>query len=96
MSLPLCVLPSPKTCTPSSRMARTMAVVVTARPSGVVLKYFLPPLDEVERAALDGDDALAHHRLAAVDQARRLGAVLERDGRDVGGFFSSGCARSAV
>ncbi len=45
MSLPLCVEPSPKTWTPSSRMARTMAVVVTARPSGVVLKYFLPPED---------------------------------------------------
>ncbi len=44
MSLPLWVDPSPKTCTPSSRIARTMAVVVTARPRGVVLKYFLPPL----------------------------------------------------
>jgi hypothetical protein len=42
MSLPLWVEPSPKTWTPSSRIARTIAVVVTARPSGVVLKYFLP------------------------------------------------------
>jgi hypothetical protein len=37
MSFPLCVLPSLKMSTPSSFMARTMAVVVTARPSGVVL-----------------------------------------------------------
>ncbi len=42
MSFPLCVLPSEKMSTPSSFMARTMAVVVTARPSGVVLKYLRP------------------------------------------------------
>ena len=83
MSLPLCVLPSPKTWTPSSRMARTMAVVVTARPSGVVLKYLRPAAAEVERAALDRDDPLAHQGLAAVDQPRRLGAVLQRHRRDV-------------
>ena len=46
MSFP-CVrlLPSEKTFTPSSRIARMMAVVVTARRRGVVLKYFLPPFD---------------------------------------------------
>src|SRR6266536_3108815 len=40
MSFPLCVDPSPKTWTWSSRIAWTIAVPVTARPSGVVLKYF--------------------------------------------------------
>ena len=90
MSLPLWVLPSPKTCTPSSRIARTMAVVVTARPSGVVLKYLRAAGRQVEGAALDGDDPLAHHRLAAVDQARAFGAVLERDRRDVGGVLLVG------
>ena len=44
MSLPLWVLPSKKS-TPSSRMARMIAVVVTARPRGIVLKYFLPPVN---------------------------------------------------
>ncbi|MEZ4368952.1 MAG: hypothetical protein R2939_22130 [Kofleriaceae bacterium] len=44
MSLPLWVEPSPKTWTSSAIIARTIAVVVAARPSGVVLKYFLPPL----------------------------------------------------
>ena len=39
------VLPSPKTCTSSARIARMIEVAVMARPSGVVLKYFLPPLD---------------------------------------------------
>ena len=45
MSFPLWVEPSQKTLTPSSRIARTMAVVVTARPSGVVLKYLRPPVE---------------------------------------------------
>ena len=84
MSLPLCVEPSPKTCTSSSRIARTIAVVVTARPSGVVLKYFLPPELQVKRAALDRDQPLAHHRLAAVDEARLDRAVLAGHRRDVG------------
>jgi len=37
MSLPLYVLPSLQMSTPSSRMATTSIVPVTARPSGVVL-----------------------------------------------------------
>src|SRR5690349_15459574 len=44
MSLPLKVEPSPQMETPSSCMARTRSVPVTTRPSGVVLKYVLPPL----------------------------------------------------
>ena len=43
MSLPLKVEPSPQMSTPSSCMARTSIVPVTARPSGVVLKYARPP-----------------------------------------------------
>ena len=43
MSLPLNVDPSPQMSTPSSCMARTSMVPVTARPSGVVLKYARPP-----------------------------------------------------
>jgi hypothetical protein len=83
MSLPLCVLPSPKTCTSSSRMARTMAVVVTARPERRGVEVLLAAHPEVERAALDGRDALAHHRVAAVHQAGRHAAVLQRHRRDV-------------
>src|SRR5690606_14143191 len=37
----------------------------------------------VERAALDRDDGLPRQRLLAVDQARGLRAVGERDRRDV-------------
>ena len=43
MSLPLKVEPSPQMSTPSSCIARTSRVPVTARPSGVVLKYVRPP-----------------------------------------------------
>ena len=43
MSLPLNVDPSPQMSTPSSCIARTSIVPVTARPSGVVLKYARPP-----------------------------------------------------
>src|SRR4051794_30017919 len=42
MSLPLNVEPSPQMCTSSECMARTSIVPVTARPSGVVLKYTRP------------------------------------------------------
>ena len=42
MSLPLNVEPSPQMSTPSSCIARTSIVPVTARPSGVVLKYARP------------------------------------------------------
>ncbi len=45
MSLPLYVLPSPQMSTPSSCIARTSSVPVTARPSGVVLKYVLPAVE---------------------------------------------------
>ena len=43
MSLPLKVDPSPQIWTSSSIIARTSRVPVTARPSGVVLKYARPP-----------------------------------------------------
>ncbi len=43
MSLPLKVEPSPQMFTSSACMARTSKVPVTARPSGVVLKYVRPP-----------------------------------------------------
>ena len=62
--------------TPSSCIARTSSVPVTARPSGVVLKYVLPAVRDVERAALQGDQALVDQLGAAVDEAGRLGAVL--------------------
>ena len=76
MSLPLCVCRRRRRARrPRASRARSRSSV-TARPSGVVLKYFLPPVDEVERAALDRDDALAHHRLAAVDEPRLHRAVL--------------------
>ena len=49
MSFPLYVDPSPQTSTPCSRIAWTSIVPVTARPSGVVLKYVFPP-DETWKA----------------------------------------------
>ena len=42
MSLPLYVEPSPQMLTPSSFIALTSIVPVTARPMGVVLKYATP------------------------------------------------------
>ena len=42
MSFPLYVEPSPQIETPSVSIDRTRRVPVTARPSGVVLKYTLP------------------------------------------------------
>ena len=45
MSLPLNVLPSPQMWTSSSFMATTSIVPVTARPSGVVLKYGTPAVE---------------------------------------------------
>src|SRR5690606_5119368 len=39
---------------------------------------------EMEGAALNCDDSFAHERIAAIDEPRGLGAVLERDRRDVG------------
>jgi hypothetical protein len=43
MSFPLNVDPSPQIDTSSSSIARTSSVPVTARPRGVVLKYWRPP-----------------------------------------------------
>src|ERR1044072_668852 len=43
MSLPLNVEPSPQMSTPSSCIARTSMVPVTARPRGVAVKYARPP-----------------------------------------------------
>ena len=48
------------------------------------VEVLLAAVDEVERAALERDDALARHRLAAVDERAPHGAVLQRDGRDRG------------
>jgi hypothetical protein len=45
MSFPLKVLPSPQMWTSSSFIATTSMVPVTARPSGVVLKYVMPPVE---------------------------------------------------
>ncbi len=42
MSLPLYVEPSPQMSTPCRAIAWTSSVPVTARPSGVVLKYRFP------------------------------------------------------
>ena len=49
---------------------------MTARPSGVVLKYVRPAVRDVERAALQRDQPLADELVAAVDEAGLLGAVL--------------------
>src|SRR5206468_3380384 len=45
MSFPLNVLPSPQMLTLSSFMATTSIVPVTARPTGVVLKYGTPAVE---------------------------------------------------
>ena len=96
MSLPLCVEPSPKTCTPSSRIACTIAVVVTARPSGVVLKYFLPP---DERWNAPHWMATIPSRTIASRQSM-IFAAFAPCSIAIGGIslgsFSSGWARSAV
>ncbi len=47
------------------------------------VEVLLAPAGQVEGTALDGDDALAHERLTAVDQTRGLRSVARRDGRDV-------------
>ena len=56
---------------------------MTARPSGVVLKYVEPGRRDVERAGLQRRDALGDERRAAVDEPRRLGAVRARAARNV-------------
>src|SRR4029079_2394555 len=88
MSLPLNVEPSPQMSTPSSCMARTSMVPVTARPSGGVVKYAPPPermtpapqptaaqRADVEGGARHGGQALLDQLGAAVDGAGDLGAV---------------------
>ena len=56
---------------------------MTARPSGVVLKYGTPAVRDVKGAALQRGDALGHELPAAIDQTRELGAVLARAARNV-------------
>ena len=65
-------------------MARTRSVPVTARPSGVVLKYVRPAGADVERAAGERRQAFLDELLAAVDDPRDLGAVFPGAGRDTG------------
>ena len=83
MSLPLYVLPSPQMWTSSSRIATTSIVPVTARPSGVVLKYVEPAGRDVERAGLQRGDAFGDERGAAIDEPRVLRAVRARAARNV-------------
>ena len=56
---------------------------MTARPSGVVLKYGDARGRDVEGAALQRGDALGDELLAAIDQPRLLGAVLQGAPRDL-------------
>ena len=72
--------------TSSSAIARTNMVPVTARPSGVVLKYCLPRGTDVESPTGDRRQAFLDERPGAVDKSRSLGAVSPgsaRDRRDV-------------
>ena len=92
----MCVEPSPKTWTPSSRIACTMAVVVTARPSGVVLKYFLPP--ELRWKAPHWIAASPSRTIDSRQSMRRalIAPCFRAAGGMSAGFASSGWARSAV
>ncbi len=56
---------------------------MTARPSGVVLKYVDARRRDVERARLQRRDPFGDERGAAVDEARRLRAVCQRAARNV-------------
>ncbi len=69
--------------TSSSRMAATSIVPVTARPSGVVLKYVCPGRRDVERAALQRGQPFGDELCAALDQARLFRAVRHRLARDL-------------
>ncbi len=77
-------------------MARTMAVEVTARPSGVVLKYFFPP--ELMWNAPHWTAAMPSRTIASRQSTSR--AFVAPCWRAIGGmsagFASSGWARSAV
>ena len=87
MSLPLKVEPSPQMSTSSSRMARTSRVPVTARPSGVVLKYVRPALRMWNAPHARAARPSSTSWRPAVDGAGDLGAVVERptgDAVDVG------------
>ena len=83
MSLPLKVLPSPQMWTSSSFMAMTSMVPVTARPIGRGVEVVHAGGGDVEGAGLQRGDALGDELLAAVDQARLLGAVLQGAARDL-------------
>ena len=83
MSLPLNVLPSPQMSTPSSRIAATSIVPVTARPSGVVLKYVWPAVVMWNAPHCSAAKPSATSCCAALDQARLLGAVSHRLARDL-------------
>ena len=79
MSLPLCVLPSEKTCDAvlahrADDRGRRHGAAERRR-----VEVLLAAGRQVEGAALDGGDALAHQRVAAVDQAGRARAVRQRD-----------------
>ena len=86
MSLPLYVEPSPQMSTPCSRIAWTSIVPVTARPSGVVLKYVLPALETWKAPHCSATSPSWTSCVATVDELGRLGAVVEgalADVRDV-------------
>ena len=56
---------------------------MTARPSGVVLKYVWPAGRDVERAGLQRGDPLGDERGAAIDEPRAFRAVGSRAARDL-------------
>ena len=83
MSLPLNVLPSPQMLTSSSFIATTSIVPVTARPIGVVLKYGTPAVEMWKAPHCSTARPFGDELRAAVDEARLLGAVLQRAARDL-------------
>ena len=64
--------------TPSSCIARTSSVPVTARPSGVVLKYVLPAVEMWNAPHCSATRPSWTSSRAAVDEPGRLGAVGHR------------------
>ena len=69
--------------TPSSFMAATSIVPVTARPSGVVLKYASAAGRDMEGAGLDGGNSFVDQLRAAIHQPGFLGAELQRFARNL-------------
>jgi hypothetical protein len=67
--------------TSSSFIACTRSVPVTARPSGVVLKYVLPAVVMWNAPHCSATRPFVHELGAAVDDARLFGAVLLRPPR---------------